>query len=211
MTAATRFRSLLKQVLSFGVAFGIWFSPIPAGLTKEAWHLFADICGGDLLRHSERISTPDGLAAGGIGCGAYSHGRSRQGLCWFRQRERAPRCRRLSRRQRGGEIGTRTAHQPSCCECIRAIHARVGLQHFSHRCHDRTRISEQYGARWRALPHHSFPGPRVPAPSRTTRRTAGWVATSCSAGWPASASRQPSGSPPPPAIQSRSRWQSTMV
>jgi divalent anion:Na+ symporter, DASS family len=41
MMTATRFRSLLKQVLSFGVAFGIWFSPIPAGLTKESWHLFA--------------------------------------------------------------------------------------------------------------------------------------------------------------------------
>src|SRR5260370_21366611 len=34
-------RSLLKQALSFSLAFGIWFSPIPAGLTKEAWHLFA--------------------------------------------------------------------------------------------------------------------------------------------------------------------------
>ncbi len=41
MITAARFRSLLKQVLSFGVAFGIWFSPIPAGLTKESWHLFA--------------------------------------------------------------------------------------------------------------------------------------------------------------------------
>ncbi len=41
MITASRFRSLLKQFLSFGVAFGIWFSPIPAGLTKESWHLFA--------------------------------------------------------------------------------------------------------------------------------------------------------------------------
>ncbi len=41
MITPSRFRSLLKQVLSFGVAFGIWFSPIPAGLTKESWHLFA--------------------------------------------------------------------------------------------------------------------------------------------------------------------------
>src|SRR5258706_4471983 len=37
----TNFRSLLKQALSFALAFGIWFSPIPAGLTREAWHLFA--------------------------------------------------------------------------------------------------------------------------------------------------------------------------
>src|SRR6201981_1468371 len=32
---------LVKQALCFAVAFGIWLSPIPAGLTKEAWHLFA--------------------------------------------------------------------------------------------------------------------------------------------------------------------------
>jgi len=42
MKAGTNnFRSLLKQALSFALAFAIWFSPIPAGLTKEAWHLFA--------------------------------------------------------------------------------------------------------------------------------------------------------------------------
>jgi len=39
--ATTSFRGLLEQALSFALAFGIWFSPIPAGLTREAWHLFA--------------------------------------------------------------------------------------------------------------------------------------------------------------------------
>jgi DASS family divalent anion:Na+ symporter len=39
--ATTKFRTLFKQALPFGLAFGIWFAPIPAGLTKEAWHLFA--------------------------------------------------------------------------------------------------------------------------------------------------------------------------
>src|SRR6516165_4323390 len=34
-------RKLGKQALSFALVFGIWFAPIPAGLTKEAWHLFA--------------------------------------------------------------------------------------------------------------------------------------------------------------------------
>ncbi|HWY45401.1 MAG TPA: DASS family sodium-coupled anion symporter [Candidatus Sulfotelmatobacter sp.] len=37
----TGFRSLLKPALPFALALGIWFSPIPAGLTKEPWHLFA--------------------------------------------------------------------------------------------------------------------------------------------------------------------------
>ncbi len=34
-------RSRLKQVLPFALALGIWFAPVPAGLTIEAWHLFA--------------------------------------------------------------------------------------------------------------------------------------------------------------------------
>jgi len=31
----------VKQVLPFLLALGIWFTPIPAGLTPPAWHLFA--------------------------------------------------------------------------------------------------------------------------------------------------------------------------
>src|SRR4029077_16890301 len=38
---AAHFRELGKQALSFALALGIWFAPIPAGLTREAWHLFA--------------------------------------------------------------------------------------------------------------------------------------------------------------------------
>jgi len=129
----TTFRRLLKQALSFALAFAIWFSPIPAGLTKEAWHLFAIFAAAIFAVHSELISTLDSLIAGGSCCGAYSHGRSQQGFCRVRQRERTPCCRCFPRRQCGCEIGTRTAHQPHCCERIRAIHARLGLQYFSHR------------------------------------------------------------------------------
>ncbi|MCK6477102.1 MAG: anion permease, partial [Phycisphaerales bacterium] len=32
---------LAKRAAPFAIAAGIWFSPIPAGLTAEAWHLFA--------------------------------------------------------------------------------------------------------------------------------------------------------------------------
>jgi DASS family divalent anion:Na+ symporter len=37
----TTYGGQLKKVLPFALAFGIWFAPIPGGLTKEAWHLFA--------------------------------------------------------------------------------------------------------------------------------------------------------------------------
>jgi divalent anion:Na+ symporter, DASS family len=32
---------LLKRAAPFAIAIGIWFAPIPAGLTQQAWHLFA--------------------------------------------------------------------------------------------------------------------------------------------------------------------------
>jgi DASS family divalent anion:Na+ symporter len=32
---------LLQRAVPFAVAIGIWFSPVPAGLTAAAWHLFA--------------------------------------------------------------------------------------------------------------------------------------------------------------------------
>jgi DASS family divalent anion:Na+ symporter len=32
---------LLKRAAPFAVAIGIWFAPVPAGLTPQAWHLFA--------------------------------------------------------------------------------------------------------------------------------------------------------------------------
>jgi DASS family divalent anion:Na+ symporter len=32
---------LLKGALPFVIAIGIWFTPVPAGLTPQAWHLFA--------------------------------------------------------------------------------------------------------------------------------------------------------------------------
>ena len=34
-------RVFLKRAVPFAVAIGIWFAPVPAGLTAPAWHLFA--------------------------------------------------------------------------------------------------------------------------------------------------------------------------
>ena len=33
--------ALLKGALPFAIGIGIWFTPVPAGLTPQAWHLFA--------------------------------------------------------------------------------------------------------------------------------------------------------------------------
>ena len=190
---------LVKQVLSVRPGARHLVHADTGGADERGLASVRHLRGGDLLGHSERIPAPDGLAARGGGTRAYPHGRPRQGLRRLRQRERAPRRGRLPRRQRGREVGARTAHQPACGERIRAIHARAGLQHLSHRCLDRAGVSEQHGARRRALPDHPFPGPKLPAPCPTTRASAGWAATSCSAAWRASASPRPCGSPPPPA------------
>ena len=61
--APADFRKLGKQAFAFALALGIWFAPVPAGLTKEAWHLFAVFRGRDLLGHRQRLSAPDGVAA----------------------------------------------------------------------------------------------------------------------------------------------------
>ncbi len=37
----TAFRALAKQAIPFAIAIGIWAAPVPAGLTMQAWHLFA--------------------------------------------------------------------------------------------------------------------------------------------------------------------------
>jgi len=31
----------IRKLLCLALAAGIWFAPIPAGLTRESWHLFA--------------------------------------------------------------------------------------------------------------------------------------------------------------------------
>ncbi len=40
-TVITEFRRRLMRAIPFVLAIGIWLWPIPAGLTREAWHLFA--------------------------------------------------------------------------------------------------------------------------------------------------------------------------
>lgn len=32
---------VLKRAAPFAIAAAIWFAPVPAGLTPQAWHLFA--------------------------------------------------------------------------------------------------------------------------------------------------------------------------
>ena len=62
------FRKLGKQALSVALVLGIWFSPIPAGLTKEAWHLFAVFAGAifSVIVNAFPLLTASVLAVGGV-------------------------------------------------------------------------------------------------------------------------------------------------
>ena len=42
---AKELRTLVKRAVPFALTLGIWFTPVPAGLTEPAWHLFAIFAG----------------------------------------------------------------------------------------------------------------------------------------------------------------------
>ena len=42
---AEELRTLVKRAVPFALTLGIWFTPVPAGLTEPAWHLFAIFAG----------------------------------------------------------------------------------------------------------------------------------------------------------------------
>ena len=61
--APADFRKPGKQALACALVFGIWFAPIPAGLTREAWHLFAVFAATIFAVIVNAFPLPDGLAA----------------------------------------------------------------------------------------------------------------------------------------------------
>src|SRR5215471_8915641 len=66
--APANFRKLGKQALSVLLVLGIWFSPIPAGLTSEAWHLFAVFAGAifSVIVNAFPLLTASVLAVGAV-------------------------------------------------------------------------------------------------------------------------------------------------
>ena len=64
----TNLRLTPKQAIPFAIALGIWFCPIPAGLTAPAWHLFAVFAAaiGSVLVGAFPLLTASMLAVGAI-------------------------------------------------------------------------------------------------------------------------------------------------
>ena len=63
-----RMRTRLKRALPFAIALGIWFTPVPAGLTAPAWHLFAVFAAAivSVLINAFPLLTASMLAVGAI-------------------------------------------------------------------------------------------------------------------------------------------------
>jgi len=66
--AAAGHCNLGRQALSIGLVLGIWFSPIPAGLTREAWQLFAVFAGAifSVIVNAFPLLTASVLAVGAV-------------------------------------------------------------------------------------------------------------------------------------------------
>ena len=64
----TKLRLKPKQAVPFVIAIGIWFCPVPAGLTAPAWHLFAVFAAaiGSVLIGAFPLLTASMLAVGAI-------------------------------------------------------------------------------------------------------------------------------------------------
>ncbi len=135
------------------------------------------ICGGYLRCHSDCISTLDGFAAGGIGCGVNSHSRSRKGLCRVCQ----PSVLLVVVAFLVANAVVKSGLGRRISLLVVSIFGRstlgLGYSIFCTDAMNRTGVSEQYSAWRRSLPHRTLRLPRVPGPCRTMRRTAGWEAT----------------------------------
>jgi DASS family divalent anion:Na+ symporter len=92
---------LVKRGVSVLLFLGIWFAPVPAGLTREAWHLFAIFVSAivSVILAAFPLLTAAMLAVAlTVVTGTVA---ACQGLRGLRQRQRAPRRGGLHRGARG--------------------------------------------------------------------------------------------------------------
>ena len=153
------FRKLGKQALSFALALGIWFAPIPAGLTKEAWHLFAVFAAAifSVIVNAFPLLTASLLAVGAVVLtGTVDPAKAFAGFANSSVLLVVIAFLVANAVVKAG-LGRRISLL--VVSAFGRSDARTGLQHLSYRCPDRAGVSEQYGTRRRALPDHSFPRP----------------------------------------------------
>ena len=202
MNTADR-RKLGKQALSCALVIGIWFAPVPAGLTKEAWHLFAVFAGAifSVIVNAFPLLTASLLAVGTVVLtGTVDPAKAFAGFANASVLLVIVAFLVANAVVKSG-LGRRISR--TCSKRMRTVHSRAGLQHLPHRCLDRAGVSEQYGARRRALPDHSFTRPERRLQTRRCRQApsgrlshvlVGWRALSVSSAlWLTATSANPIG------------------
>ncbi len=129
------------------------------------------------LRARQRVSAADGLDDRRSDRRPHRDDHARTGILGFRQCERPARGRRVHRRAGRGEVGARPADQPLVGEPVRWLTPWPRLQHRDHRRGHRTGISQQHGARRRAVPDRAVRGHGSRLRRPTTPRDGGSAAT----------------------------------
>ena len=157
--AVSRLMPTLKALAPFALALGIWFTPIPEGLTREAWHLFAIFAAAifAVIVNALPLLT-SALLAGAVAVltrtldpvkvfGGFANASVLLVIIAFLVAQAVVKC----------GLGRRISLQ--VVSAVRKIDAGPGLQHLHHRRLDRARFPEQHGARRRAVPDHPGPCP----------------------------------------------------
>ena len=149
--------SLPKQVAVLGVEFVLWFLPVPAGLTGQAWHLFAVFAATILsvILNAFPLLTAAMLAVAAV---VLTH-TVEPAKCFAGFANSSVLLvvvALLVARSVVKSAGA--ARQPPRGERFREVGTRARLQHLPHRRRDRAGLPEQHGPRWGAVPDRALPG-----------------------------------------------------
>ena len=143
---------LLKRAAPFAIAIGIWFTPVPAGLTAHGVAPVRGLRRRHRVRAHRLLPAPDGLDDRRRDRRPHRDDHAGTGLLGLRQCQRPAGGDRVHRRAGGGEVGARPADQPLDGEPLRRLAARSCLQPRAHRRGHRAGVPQQHGARRRAVP-----------------------------------------------------------
>ena len=163
---------LLKRAAPFAIAIGIWFAPVPAGLTAPAWHLFAVFVAAiaSVLLGAFPLLTASMIAVGTVVLtGTITPAQAYSG---FANSSVLLVVIAFIVAQAVVKSGLGPADQPVHGEPVRRLCAGSRLQHRADRRGHRAGVSQQHGARRRALPDRAFRGQGSGLRTRRSRGTA---------------------------------------
>ena len=175
---------LLKRAAPFAIAIGIWFTPVPAGLTAQAWHLFAVFVAAIacVLLGSFPLLTASMLAVGTVVLtGTITPAQAFSG---FANSSVLLVVIAFIVAQAVVKSGLGRRISLLMVSRFGGSSARSRLQPRAHRRGHRAGVPQQHGARRRALPDRAVHRQGSGLRARQTQRAGGSAATSCSARWP---------------------------